>query len=92
MTVADNSQHASTVSFSYDMPTELKAGQVWTFVVNATWNDKKQAPSCELQGAKFIADKDKLYGMWKAPETVGQKTQMKCKAFGVEEIKTLVSS
>ncbi|ELW9393679.1 hypothetical protein SIO57_005490 [Klebsiella pneumoniae] len=91
MTVADNSQHASTVSFSYDMPTELKAGQVWTFVVNATWNDKKQAPSCELQGAKFMADKDKLYGMWKAPETVGQKTQMKCKAFGVEEIKTLVS-
>ncbi|EOE2617068.1 hypothetical protein ACKDCF_005280, partial [Klebsiella pneumoniae] len=92
MTVADNSQHASTVSFSYDMPTELKAGKVWTFVVNATWNDKKQAPSCKLQGAKFIADKDKLYGMWKAPETVGQKTQMKCKAFGVEEIKTLVSS
>ncbi|HBT8380423.1 TPA: hypothetical protein MCL02_005495, partial [Klebsiella pneumoniae] len=86
-----NSQHASTVSFSYDMPTELKAGKVWTFVVNATWNDKKQAPSCELQGAKFMADKDKLYGMWKAPETVGQKTQMKCKAFGVEEIKTLVS-
>lgn len=91
MTVVDNSQHASTVSFSYDMPTELKAGKVWTFVVNATWNDKKQAPSCELQGAKFMADKDKLYGMWKAPETVGQKTQMKCKAFGVEEIKTLVS-
>ncbi len=91
MTVADNSQHASTVSFSYDMLTELKAGKVWTFVVNATWNDKKQAPSCELQGAKFMADKDKLYGMWKAPETVGQKTQMKCKAFGVEEIKTLVS-
>ncbi len=42
MTVADNSQHASTVSFSYDMPTELKAGQVWTFVVNATWNDKNR--------------------------------------------------
>lgn len=41
MTVADNSQHASTVSFSYDMPTELKAGKVLTFVVNATWNDKK---------------------------------------------------
>lgn len=51
MTVADNSQHASTVSFSYDMPTELKAGKVWTFVVNATWNDKNRLrhASCKAQ-------------------------------------------
>ncbi|STT78767.1 Uncharacterised protein [Klebsiella pneumoniae] len=61
-------------------------------IQGASLKDKKQAPSCELQGAKFMAVKDKLYGMWKAPETVGQKTQMKCKAFDVEEIKTLVSS
>lgn len=82
----------SSVSFSYDMPKEFKAGQVWSFVVNATRDEKRQAPSCELQGAKFMAGKDKLYVKWKAPETVGQKTEMRCTAFGVEEVKTLVSS
>lgn len=92
--VADGSHHADkpSVSFSYDMPKAFTAGHVWVFVVNATQDDKKQAPSCELQGAKFTAEKDKLYVKWKAPETVGQKTEMKCTAFGVKEVKTLVSA
>ncbi|EIZ1086002.1 hypothetical protein MPI44_004550 [Klebsiella oxytoca] len=92
--VADNSHHTDkpSVSFSYDMPKSFTAGHVWVFVVNATQDDKKQAPSCELQGAIFMAEKDKLYVKWKAPETVGQKTEMKCKAFGVDEVKTLVSA
>lgn len=92
--VADDSHHADkpSVSFSYDMPKAFTAGHVWVFVVNATQDDKKQAPSCELQGAKFMEEKDKLYVKWKAPETVGQKTEMKCTAFGVKDVKTLVSA
>ncbi|HCL5580984.1 TPA: hypothetical protein N2N40_002411 [Citrobacter freundii] len=92
--VADDSHHADkpSVSFSYDMPKAFTAGHVWVFVVNATQDDKKQAPTCELQGAIFMAEKDNLYVKWKAPASAGQKTEMKCKAFGVEEIKTLVSA
>ncbi len=51
----------------------------------------KQAPSVDkLQGEDYSRQRQ-LYGMWKAPEPSAE-TQTKCKAFGVEEIKTLVSS
>lgn len=92
--VADDSHHPDqpTVSFSYDMPKAFTAGHVWVFVVNAEQDDKKQAPTCELDGAIFMTEKDKLYVKWKAPASAGQKTEMKCKAFGVEEVKTLVST
>ena len=46
--------------------------------------------SCKAQN--LYQTKTSYTACGKAPETVGQKTQMKCKAFGVEEIKTLVSS
>lgn len=92
--VADDSHHPDqpSVSFSYDMPKAFTAGHVWVFVVNAEQDDKKQAPTCELDGAIFMTEKDKLYVKWKAPASAGQKTEMKCKAFGVEEVKTLVST
>lgn len=92
--VADDSHHADKppVAFSYDMPKAFTADHVWVFVVTAEQNDKKQAPSCELQGATFVAKKDELFVKWKAPATAGQKTEMKCKAFGAEETKSLVSA
>lgn len=81
-----------SVTFSYDMPKAFKADHVWMFSVTALHEDKKQAPSCELPDATFVTDKNELFIKWKAPATVGKKTEMKCKAFGMEEVKTLVSA
>lgn len=81
-----------SVSFSYDMPKAFTAGHVWMFVVTASQDSKEQAPSCELKGATFKTEKDKLFVKWKAPSVAGQKTEMKCQAFGVEEVKPLVSA
>ncbi|MBQ0600777.1 hypothetical protein J7S78_13350 [Klebsiella oxytoca] len=92
--LADDNHHADkpSVSFSYDMPKAFTADHVWVFVVTASQDGKQQAPSCELQGATFMAKQDKLFVKWKAPATAGQKTEMKCKAFGGEEVRTLVSA
>lgn len=88
----DNTDSKTAVQFTYDLPKAFTAGKLWMFVVSATRDGKKQAPDCELEGATFMKKSNNLLVRWKAPAAVGQKTDMKCKAFGAEEIKSLLSA
>lgn len=93
MQIADGNHQVNQtpVVFYYDMPTTFTAGHVWMFVVSATQGENKQAPVCELKDATFITKNESLLVKWKSPPNAEGKTEMKCKAFGSEEIKSLVS-
>ncbi|ELY4881450.1 hypothetical protein P7V44_07115 [Providencia sp. CRE-3FA-0001] len=79
------------VEFRYDMPKNLTAGVAWVFTVKATRSGETKAPECKLEGAEILTRGNTVFIKWKAPALAGESAELTCKAFGKEEVKTLVS-